>query len=74
MLEPTTTAAAFAKARSALGMKQRELAAELGIHPQTVSKYERGAWSIDRRTSWAMVGLLCRKTHGAAQEQAGAPS
>jgi len=71
MLEPITTAEAFAKARSALGLKQRELAEVLGLHLQTVSKYERGAWSIDRRTSWALVGLLCAKTHGAPNAEAG---
>ena len=67
MLKPITTAEAFAKARSALGLKQRELAEALGLHPQTISDYETGRRSIDRRTSWAMVGLLCAKTHSAAE-------
>lgn len=73
MLEPITTAEAFAKVRSALGMTQAELAAAIGLHPQTVSNYERGARSIDRRTSWAVLGLYLAKTRARARKRDGGP-
>ncbi len=43
--------------RTALGLPSGELAALLGVTPETVSRWEHGKLAFDRRT-YALVGLL----------------
>lgn len=40
--KPTTAAATIIKARHAMGISQAELSVLLGVHTQTVAKWERG--------------------------------
>jgi len=47
--------------RAALGLSQGQLARVLGVHRQTVSKWERGVYEIFPWLPLALDGLL--KTH-----------
>lgn len=44
--------------RETLGLKQTELAERLGVHPMTVSRWERGAISIPRPVAQLIVMLV----------------
>ena len=43
--------------RNALGLSQPELARELGVHPMTISKWERGVHAIPDMVDLALRGL-----------------
>jgi transcriptional regulator with XRE-family HTH domain len=42
----TVSGAELERLRTAMGLSQRALAEELGVHPMSVSKWERGVHSI----------------------------
>jgi DNA-binding transcriptional regulator YiaG len=44
--------------RGILALKQTELAERLGVHPMTVSRWERGAISIPKPVAQLMVMLV----------------
>lgn len=48
-------------ARAELEMSQADLAKELDINSNTVSRYERGDLEIPRTIELAIEGLLCRQ-------------
>jgi DNA-binding transcriptional regulator YiaG len=48
----------FREIRQQLGLSQSELAAALGIHPVTVSHWERGARPITKMADLAMWALV----------------
>ena len=55
----------FIAARKALGMSQSQLAETLGLHPMTISKYERGVDPIPRTVALAMLYLTAPEpAHG----------
>lgn len=56
-------------ARSTLGLSQAGLAAKLGVHQTTVSRFETGELPMDERTALALEALISRK---AANSQAAA--
>ncbi len=47
----------FKTRRKALGMKQSELAKRLGVHPLTVSKWERSLHAIPEMAGMALAYL-----------------
>jgi DNA-binding XRE family transcriptional regulator len=49
-------------ARAHLEMSQTDLAATLGIAPNTVSRYEVGSMEIPKAIVLAVDGLLCRQS------------
>ncbi|WP_202388883.1 helix-turn-helix domain-containing protein [Pelagerythrobacter marinus] len=44
--------------RKALGLSQVEMAARLGLHQTTISRFERGELPTDKRTLLAAQALL----------------
>ena len=48
----------IAIARKAAGLNQEELAAAVGVHKQTISRYERGVLVPDANEICAMVSTL----------------
>jgi transcriptional regulator with XRE-family HTH domain len=44
--------------RKALGLSQVEMAARLGLHQTTISRFERGELATDKRTLLAAQALL----------------
>lgn len=50
--------------RKALGMKAMELAKLLDVSPETVSRWETGAQSIDRRTMTLVAVMITDKLEG----------
>jgi transcriptional regulator with XRE-family HTH domain len=54
------TAEQLKRARKALGLEQVELAKRLGVHPMTVSKWERGITPIPKATG-ELVRLWARE-------------
>jgi transcriptional regulator with XRE-family HTH domain len=54
------TAAQLKKARAALDWSQGRLAEELGVHPMTVSKWERGEQPIPQM---AAIAIRCLTEH-----------
>lgn len=48
----------IAIARKAAGMNQEELAASVGVHKQTISRYERGVLVPDAKEICKMVSTL----------------
>lgn len=48
----------IAIARKAAGLNQEELAAAVGVHRQTISRYERGVLVPDANEICAMVSTL----------------
>ena len=47
----------FTRARMALGLSGRELAAKLDMHPTTISGYETGKEPVPAKIELAMIGL-----------------
>jgi DNA-binding transcriptional regulator YiaG len=52
----------FARIRKRLGLTQPALAARVGVHPMTVSKWERGAQPIPEPV--ARLVMLLKPEHG----------
>lgn len=50
----------FRDQRQALGLSQAELAAKLGVHQTTISRFENDGLPVDQRTALAMDALLER--------------
>ncbi|QPQ55576.1 helix-turn-helix transcriptional regulator [Allosphingosinicella flava] len=46
--------------RLALGLSQADLAAKLGVHQTTVSRFETGDLPVDERTQLALEALIAR--------------
>lgn len=46
------------EARKALDLSQAELAARLGVHQTTISRFETGDLEVDARTGLALRALL----------------
>ena len=44
--------------RKALGLSQSEMADRLGLHQTTISRFENGGLTLDRRTLLAAQSLL----------------
>ena len=44
--------------RKALGLSQSEMADRLGLHQTTISRFERGELTLDKRTLLAAQSLL----------------
>lgn len=51
----------FVRLRERLGWSQADLAEALGVHPMTVSKWERGAQPIPEM---AAIAIRCLAEHG----------
>jgi ribosome-binding protein aMBF1 (putative translation factor) len=47
-------------ARRSLGLSQAELAAKLGVHQTTISRFETGDLPLDERTKLALDALTMR--------------
>jgi DNA-binding transcriptional regulator YiaG len=56
------------RARRRLGLKQTELAAQLGVHPLTVSRWERGTTTITAPVTKLIEVLV--KQHASVEAQA----
>lgn len=50
----------FRDVRIALGLSQADMAAKLGVHQTTVSRFETGSLPVDERTALALDALLAR--------------
>jgi ribosome-binding protein aMBF1 (putative translation factor) len=48
------------EARSSLGLSQADLAAKLGVHQTTISRFETGDLPVDERTELALDALMLR--------------
>lgn len=53
----------FRERRKALGMTQAQLAAALGVHAVTVSKWERGVLVIPVSIALALDALAAQRQH-----------
>lgn len=62
MSEPTTE---FGRIRRAMGLKQTEMAALLGVTQASVSRWERGELDPDTRTMIAARSLLASRAAAA---------
>lgn len=54
----------FRDTRRTLELSQAELAAKLGVHQTTVSRFETGDLPVDERTALALDALLFRASRG----------
>jgi len=50
----------FKDVRAELGLSQAQLAATLGVHQTTVSRFETGDLPVDERTALALDALVLR--------------
>lgn len=50
--------------REQASISQADLAARLGVHEQTISKYERGTLKIPNLVRWALYGLMTDHARG----------
>lgn len=51
----------FKRRRKALGLKQLQLAQELGVAPETISRWENAKWTIEPWVNLALKGLESEK-------------
>jgi len=52
--------------RQALGLTQTDFAERLGLHQSTISRFEKGALPVDKRTELAAQALLNSHLHANA--------
>lgn len=60
----------FKAIRLDLGLTQAELAAKLGLHQTTISRFETGDLLVDGRTRLALEALTARGDGDASQREA----
>lgn len=51
----------FRRRRKALGLKQQQLADELGVAGETISRWETGKWKLEPWVNLALKGLESEK-------------